>query len=234
MGRLELSPRLRSVAELVPLGARLADVGTDHAYLPAWLLREGRVAAAVVSDLRPGPLDRARQTAERFGLTGRMDFRLCDGLSGLSPGEADTVVIAGMGGETIASILAAAPWSREAGRTLVLQPMSAQEDLRLWLMEHDCRIVREVLSREGETLYVALLVTAGEMGPLTPAELWAGRQSREDPLRGLYLEKLIGKTERAAAGLRAARGGDPVRLASLEEVLAGLRQMKEEWDTWQA
>lgn len=232
MRQLVLTPRLKSVAELVPDGARLADVGTDHAYLPAWLLQEGRVVSVVVSDLRPGPLDRARQTAERWGLTGRMAFRLCDGLTGIAQEEADTVVIAGMGGETITSILTKAPWSREEGRTLVLQPMSAQEDLRLWLSENGCRIVQEVLSQEGENLYVSMQVTAGVMGPMTLAELWAGRQNQSDPLRGLYLEKLLRKTERAVAGLRAARGGDPIRLARLEEVLVGLRQMKEEWDIW--
>ena len=146
------------------------------------------------------------------------------------------MVIAGMGGETIAAILAAAPWAREEGRRLILLPMSAQEDLRRWLADHGCRIEREVLSREGETLYVALLVTAGEMGPMTPAQLWAGRQSQErpDPLRGLWLDRLIQKTARAVEGLgRSSRAEDRARLVQLEEVLRGLNEMKKEWDSWQ-
>ena len=102
---IQLTPRLRAVANMVPAGARLADVGTDHAYLPACLLQEGVLQRAVVSDLRRGPLDRARATAERYSLTERMDFRLCDGLSGIDPDEVDAIVIAGMGGETIAAIL---------------------------------------------------------------------------------------------------------------------------------
>ena len=85
---MELSPRLRSVAGLVPPGARFADVGTDHAYLPVWLLQQGIIEHALVSDLRPGPLDRARSTAARYGLAERMEFRLCDGLSGIAPAEA--------------------------------------------------------------------------------------------------------------------------------------------------
>ena len=113
MRTVELTPRLRSVAELVPRGARFADVGTDYAYLPVWLLQQGRITGAVASDLRPGPLERARGTAEKYGLTGRMDFRLCDGLSGIQPDEVSTIAMAGMGGETIAAILAAAPWSWE-------------------------------------------------------------------------------------------------------------------------
>ena len=119
---MELSPRLRSVAGLVPPGARFADVGTDHAYLPVWLLQQGIIEHALVSDLRPGPLDRARSTAARYGLAERMEFRLCDGLSGIAPAEADTIAIAGMGGETIAAILAAAPWVREQGCLLLLRP----------------------------------------------------------------------------------------------------------------
>ena len=99
MRTVELTPRLRSVAELVPRGARFADVGTDHAYLPVWLLQQGRITGAVASDLRPGPLERARGTAEKYGLTGRMDFRLCDGLSGIQPDEVNTIAMAGMGGE---------------------------------------------------------------------------------------------------------------------------------------
>ena len=89
MRNMELSPRLRSVAELVPQGAGFADVGTDHAYLPVWLLLEGRIRRAIAADLRPGPLSRARATAQRYGCTRGIEFRLCDGLSGLSAGEAD-------------------------------------------------------------------------------------------------------------------------------------------------
>ena len=233
---LELTPRLRAAAELVPAGARLADVGTDHGYLPAWLLLEGRIPRAIAADLRPGPLDRARQTAERYGLTGRMDFRLCDGLSGIAPEEVDAVAIAGMGGETIAAILEAAPWTAAGERPLILQPMSAQPYLRQWLQAHGYAIGREVLAREGETLYTIFLVHPGPMPPLAPAETWAGRQSRGegDPLRGTYLDKLIRRAEKAAAGLRlSTRGSDAPRLAEVEQVLAGLRSMREEWQSWQ-
>ena len=133
--RIELSPRLRLAADLVPEGARLADVGTDHAYLPACLLMEGKIPSAIAADLREGPLSRARETAAEYGCGDRMAFRLCDGLSGIRPEETDAVVIAGMGGETIAQILEAAPWVRTRKIPLVLQPMSSIPELRQWLGE---------------------------------------------------------------------------------------------------
>ena len=233
---LTLTPRLAAVARLVHQAAHLADVGTDHAYLPVRLLLDGRVEYAIAADLREGPLSRARETAARYGVEGRISFRLCDGLSGVGREEADTVAIAGMGGETIAAILAAAPWVREQGCLLLLQPMSAQPFLRRWLQAHGYTIRRELLSREGDTLYTTFEVYAGPMAKLTPAELWAGRQTRGEgsPLRLAYLDRLLRQTERAIAGLkRSKRPEDASRLAELEQVHQGLLDMKEEWLSWQ-
>lgn len=229
----ELSPRLSMVGELVPVGARLADVGTDHAYLPAALILEGKIPWAVAADLRRGPLDRARTTVREYGLTGKAAFRLCDGLTGIRPDEVDAVAVAGMGGETIAAILSAAPWVRERDLPLILQPMSSFPDLRGWLQSNGFTIAEERLAREGDTLYTALLVRAGEMGPLSPAELWAGRNNR-DPLRGAWLDMWIARVRRALEGMAQARGeGVSVRKHELEEVLSGLIDMKEEWELWQ-
>ena len=97
MKPLDLTPRLAAVAAQVPPGARLADVGTDHAYLPVWLLLAGRIVGAVATDVNQGPLQRGQETAQRYGVAHRMDFRRCDGLAALSPGEGDTVVIAWAG-----------------------------------------------------------------------------------------------------------------------------------------
>ena len=233
MRRPELSPRLRRVGDLVPAGARLADVGTDHAYLPAALILEGKIPWAVAADLRRGPLDRARATVRTYGLTGRVAFRLCDGLTGVKPDEVDAVAIAGMGGETIAAILQAAPWVRERDVPLILQPMSSMPDLRAWLRENGFRSETERLAREGDALYTALLVRAGEMDPLAPAELWAGKNSG-DPLRGAWLDRWLARTGRALDGMAQARGeGVPARRRALEEVRDGLAEMKKEWEQWQ-
>ncbi|NBI08554.1 SAM-dependent methyltransferase [Colidextribacter sp. OB.20] len=231
--RIELTPRLRMAAELVPTGVRLADVGTDHAYLPAALILEEKIPFAIAADLRQGPLARARETVRRAGLTGRVAFRLCDGLTGIRPDEVDAVVIAGMGGETIAAILEAAPWVRERDVPLILQPMSSMAELRGWLQGNGFRIEEERLAREGETLYTALSVRAGEMGTLSPAELWAGK-NRADPLRGAWLDMWIARTGRALEGMSRARGEEVLsRKRALEEVRAGLLEMKKEWEICQ-
>lgn len=231
--RIELKPRLRMAADLVPAGARLADVGTDHAYLPAALLLEEKIPFAIAADLRRGPLDRARATVREYGLTEKVAFRLCDGLTGISPDETDTVVVAGMGGETIAAILKAAPWARERGVPLILQPMSSMPELRDWLSTNGYRIAEERLAREGDTLYTAFLVRVGEMLPLTPAELWAGKNSC-DPLRGAWLDQWIVKTGWALEGISRARGErTTARRRALEEVRSGLIDMKKEWEAWQ-
>lgn len=230
--KIELSPRLAAVGELIPEGLPLVDVGTDHAYLPAALVQAGHTPCAVAADLRQGPLSRAKETVRECGLNGKIGFRLCDGLTGIRPEEAGCIAIAGMGGETIAHILSAAPWVRERAVPLVLQPMSTQRELRQWLGENGYTILREKLAQEGETIYTILLVQAGEMPPMTAAELEAGRLDR-DPLRGALLEKLSAKVRRAAAGLeRARQEGAGVRRKALLALGNELDEMKKEWETW--
>lgn len=224
---LTLTPRLETVARLVPTGSRFADIGTDHAYLPVKLLLDGAIPSAIAADLREGPLSRARETAKQYGVEERVSFRLCDGLSGISPEETDAVAIAGMGGETIAAILAAAPWTRE-GKTLLLQPMTSFHDLRGWLQRSGYAIRREHIAREGARLYSVMEVAGGEMPPMTPAELWAGRQS-DDPLRPDYLQWMAGKAERVRSGLCASRNRDEGEIARMEEILAGLDEMRKEY-----
>ena len=230
---LELSPRLRMAGQLLPEGGCLADIGTDHAYLPAALLMEGKIERAIAADLRRGPLDRARETVKHFGLQDKVSFCLCNGLAGIAPNAADSIAIAGMGGETIAGILAAAPWVRERNIPLVLQPMSSMPDLRRWLQENGYDIHKEMLCCEGETLYTAMLVSGGEMEPLTPAEYWVGR-NENTPLRGRWLEQWLARVDRALAGLERSRSDDSaLRAEELRQVRDGLKHMKEEWETWQ-
>ncbi len=234
---MELTPRLNAIARLVPQGARFADIGTDHAYLPTWLILNGRISGAIASDLREGPLERGRAAAARYGIPrGTIDFRLCDGLAGLREGEADTIAIAGMGGETIAHILGAVPWSRNPGILYLLQPMSAQPDLRLWLQENGFEILEEQVAAEPPKLYPVLRVRPGTMRAYTPGELRVGRQweGMQDENRAPYLEDTIRRSRRALQGMEEAR--DPAwtaQTANMRELIAQLTEMQKEWTAWQ-
>ena len=223
---MELSARLQAVADQVPQGAIFADIGTDHAYLPVWLLLNGRIEHAIAADLREGPLNRARETAEQYRVTSQISFRLCNGLADISPEEVDTIAIAGMGGETIAAILEAAPWTKD-NKLILLQPMTSFPDLRLWLQQNGFSIEKETISREGKRLYSCLTVKVGRMDPLSPAELWVGRNN-DDPLRGEFLSHMEGKVRRALEGQMAASDPNQDEIQSLTEILDGILSMKGE------
>lgn len=151
-----LTPRLRLAASMVRPNARMVDVGTDHGYVPIALLRAGKVRTAIATDLREGPLARARQNAAFYGVTDTLSLRCCNGLSAVLPEEADDIVIAGMGGELIASILDAAEWVRDPQKNLVLQPMSSAEDLRSYLRTHSFYITQEIPVADGDHIYTVI------------------------------------------------------------------------------
>ena len=233
MKELELTPRLMAIADQVPQGARLADVGTDHAYLPVYLLLKDRIRSAVASDVNEGPLERGRETARTYGVAeDKISLRICDGLAGVEAHEADTVAICGMGGELISRILGAAPWTKDA--LLLLQPMSSQPELRQWLLANGYAIDGELVVKEGEKYYVILTVRGGVSEPYTSAELWVGRQQPGDvnPHRGAYLADQIRRRERALAGMKQGNPS-PEALAREEELLEGLKNLEKEWNAWQ-
>lgn len=231
-----LSPRLQAVADLVPLGEPLVDIGTDHGQLPVWLLLHGRVPHAVATDLRPGPLSRAKKLAERWELgEDKLSFRLGDGLRAVAPREAAVVTVAGMGGETIAEILNAVSWAREPGHQFILQAMSGMDGLRRYLSTAGFSIRQEVLVEEGNALYVLLWATPGGGRALTEGEIWAGQQNRRDPLRGRYLAQELSKLRRAVAGLEQSQRPEDQEKKKWYELAAWeVNQMKKEWDQWQA
>lgn len=229
---MELSPRLYTIAQAVPRGARLADIGTDHGYLPVWLLQRGIIEKAIAADLRSGPLDRAKETVNKFDLSDKVDLRLCDGLTGVDASETDCVVIAGMGGETIIHILDAAPWTKQEETVLILQPMTSQENLRRWLLQNGYRIVREMIAQEEKNFYTIMVVRPGADVSMSAGEEFAGRQSN-DALRGSYLSHLIIKVSRTLEGQRRAIKPDEMALEETERLLNELINMRKEWETWQ-
>ena len=228
-GKLELSPRLQLLADWVRPGARVADVGTDHAFLPVWLVLHERVASAIASDLREGPLARGAETAKEYGVSHRVEMRLCSGLAGIAPEEADTVMIAGMGGETIVHILEAAPWTADGNHTLLLQPQSKMEYLRYFLAHNGYEILREQLVMDRGTVYPVMEVAAGHM-ELTQGQLHAGVKLLHDPLQDRALIEKIIRCYAVVAGLkRTDRKEDQAKADAYRDLIGELLEMREEW-----
>ena len=155
--KVPLSDRLLACCDFIAKGDRVADVGTDHGYLGIWLLLEGRARSVIASDIVPGPLSAARKNAVKFGVADRMEFCLSDGVQSV-PRDFDTLVCAGMGGDTMISILSAAPWLRSEKYRLVLQCQSKTAQLRQYLSETGWRIAKETVLRDGRFLYTVMEV----------------------------------------------------------------------------
>lgn len=166
---MQLSKRLRAVADLVPGGTVLADVGTDHAYIPIALVEEGKIPRALAMDINQGPLMRAEENIKAHGLEEKIEIRLSDGLEKMKKGEADTVLIAGMGGLLTVRILSS---KREVlgGATLVLQPQSDLPSVRGWLTEEGYAITAEDLVLEDGKYYQ--MMRAQKCGEMSEAKDW--------------------------------------------------------------
>lgn len=158
MKEKNISPRLLSAADFVRQDAILADIGTDHAYLPLFLLKEGRISRAFSSDINEGPLASARANAEAAGLSDRIEFTLADGADALSGKGITDYTICGMGGELIADIIARAPDMHKAGVRLILQPMTRRGELVKYLYSHGFSVECEAYSKDAGKHYVTLVV----------------------------------------------------------------------------
>ena len=186
---MELTPRLALAARLAAGGAVIADVGCDHAYLSIHMATQDPTCRLLASDLREGPLQRAKENIEAAGLQSRIGLALADGLAAVPENGADTVMICGMGGEVMCDILQAAPWLKPFGARLVLQPMTRAEVLRAWLQSRGWRIETESFAREGHRLYTVMLALPGE-GAVEHGGLFS-EAARKDPLFPEYRESLL-------------------------------------------
>ena len=153
--------RLSAIFEMVPIGVTVADIGTDHAYLPVELILQNKVAFAVAGDVHEGPYQAAQATVRQAGLSEKISVRLGDGLAVLCPGEVDTVILAGMGGSTMIAILAASPAVTAQLKMLIMQPMNGAALLRRWLVHQGWSFDAETLVREEGRLYEIIRVTKG-------------------------------------------------------------------------
>lgn len=230
--KLPISKRLLCCAGLVNPCRCVADIGTDHGYLGIYLLQKGAAERVLACDLRPLPLQKARENAALFGVSDKMEFRLSDGLEKLAPGEADTIVCAGMGGDLIVRILSACPWVRDGKYTLILQPQSAGQALRLWLAENGFAVSREELVQDGGFLYTVLRARyCGAARTLSPGQQYVSEQllTGGSPLLAAYFTRIENALRATVEGLRGAEHPRPERLAYHEAALREIIEMRERY-----
>ncbi len=218
-----LGARLSLVASFVRSGARLADIGTDHAYLPVELLKNGTCTRALACDLRKGPLDNAREHIEKAGLSEKIECRLGDGLSPVNAGEADDIVLAGMGGETIAAILAACSFIRDSALRVIAQPMTHAEDLRRFLWDNGFAIETEQAVLEDDKAYLVLVAAyTGEQTPATAADCYVGHLV-PSAAAVVYQKKRLEAAKKRLFGLQNA-GAASQEIENLREIISRLEE----------
>lgn len=160
--KITLSKRLEAVAGLIKRDGALADVGTDHGYIPIAMVLRGHAEKAIAMDLRTGPLERAREHITAYGLEDRIETRLSDGVSALAENEADSIVVAGMGGELVIHILETGKAVCKSAKELILQPQSEIDEVRKYLRENGYRIVDEDMVEEDQKYYPMMRVVPQE------------------------------------------------------------------------
>ncbi len=170
---IQLSKRMNMLARLAPEGGILADIGTDHGYLPIALMQEGHISGAIAMDINKGPLMRAKAHIREAGLASYIETRRSDGLEKLEPGEADTILIAGMGGPLMADILEK-KLPVAAASVLVLQPQSDFYGFRDYLCRRGFAIKQEAMTEDGGKFYTAMVCRMEKPYSLTDREKYFG------------------------------------------------------------
>lgn len=178
MNEIHLSERLKAIAAFIPAGSKIADIGSDHAYLPCYAAAHGLITSAVAGEVNRGPYVSAKNQVESNNLQNIIDVRYGDGLEVIEPNEVDCIVIAGMGGSLITSILDNGKEKLTGVKRLILQPNVAAELVRKWLQMHAWRLINETIIEEEGHIYEILIAETGTM-----------RLSEQEILLGPYLMK---------------------------------------------
>ncbi len=233
----QINPRLKMLYDMMPECGCMGDVGTDHGLLPIYCVQNGKCRRAVASDLRAGPLEAARKNIALYHCETQIETLLCPGLEGYAERECDTIVIAGMGGFTICSILAQWLASCKRGndspetRLFLLQPNTAEHELRKFLWEHAFRIEEERAVCDGAHVYAGIKGRFTQQKELyTPMDCYTGkimcrRMTEED---FIYYKALLRKYENVLRGLCAKRepeDGDLQRIALCRQIVERIDQI---------
>ncbi|WP_442603728.1 tRNA (adenine(22)-N(1))-methyltransferase [Paenibacillus sp. KN14-4R] len=184
---IKLSKRLEMIARRVPQGSRVADIGSDHALLPTYLVQQGMISFAVAGEVNEGPRDAAQNQVRSAGLGAKISVRLGNGLAVIEPGEVETITIAGMGGSLIASILDAGKQKLTGVRTLILQPNVGEDAVRQWLDENGWLLTSEAILEEDGKIYEILTATYNEANE--------NQEAYESMRQQLYAPRVIGQSE---------------------------------------
>jgi len=221
---MKLSPRLKAAADEVRCGKKIADIGTDHAHLPIYLVENGICTSAVGSDLREGPIANAKINIANAGLSDRIQLRLASGLDKISPDEADDIIIAGMGGILISELIEKADWLKDKEKHLVLQPQSHAEILRSYLIQNGYRIEKENVCEDAGRLYCVMSVYYDGEERTYPAhyEYYGEIPACKSPLAKEYLIRLSDRYVRDAGNMRCA---DPKRAEELYSIADTLNSL---------
>lgn len=215
---MQLSKRLMACCNLVKPGDRVADVGCDHGYLSIHLLKSGIASCVMASDIHKGPLRSAMQNAEKYGVTDNIRFFLSDGVVSI-PREFDTLICAGMGGDTMISILEAAPWLKNNRYRLILQCQTRTPMLRQYLSDNGWAVAREHVVRDGKFLYTVLEALWKPDAPrLSLGQTYFPTVLLEDPGEDTaeFYQRLLFSLRRAVNG--RGENADPSMVAALREL----------------
>ena len=222
--KLPLSDRLLACAGFIKKGSRVADVGCDHGYLSLYLLQQGIASSVIASDVNEGPLQSAVRNARKFGFSDKISFYLSNGVRNI-PRDFDTLVCAGMGGDTMIHILESAPWLQNEKYRLILQCQSKRPELRMWLYDHGFAIRRETLAKDGKFCYPVTEVVYAPGETLRGAEFYITPALRASgsPLLGEFYDRVVGGIRTSVEGL-SRTGGE--KYEEMKKILDELLEMK--------
>ncbi len=223
MSKIKLDDRLKAVAGLVRNGKRVADIGTDHGYLVAYLVENNICPCGIAADLRKGPLENARQTVIQQELSDKIELILSDGLEKIPETDCDDIVVAGMGGNLIAEILEKAPWVKDERINIVAQPMTHAEVLRQYFIDNGFTINKEVTVTDGKRLYCVMSASYnGEMRQHSASYIFTGEIKPDSELNRKYLEKVIWALSKKYNALMSANKKDTDNLKVVIDEIGNL------------
>ena len=225
---MKLSDRLFACASLVQPGNPAVDIGTDHGYLPIYLLKNGICPTVIAADLREKPLQAARDNAARFGVTDNISFSLSNGLEKIPVESVRTIICAGMGGDLIKEILMNANETWTPEYQFILQPQSAVHELREFLTNNGFEIKREKLARDGRFVYSVMDVRYGEGRPTSLGQYFLPRYLKSDPLYGDYAHRVKTGITQTIQNLRLAKTPQTGKLEYFQLALDEILEMEAE------